>query len=138
MDTFSSASLSRIEETEKTKLSRVISHGWLDAPCLQRTRGTSLYSWQLSREFGNYNVQQCIHVLNSCKKENETSACRKGTGRVHVHTHAFLNACKKGTERVRVWHATFPCNCLHARKILKNTRDELQNARVPGTRVLEV
>ena len=71
MDTFSSASLSRIEETEWPRENKVISHGWLDAPCLQRTRGTSLYTWQLSREFGNYNVQQCIHVLNACKKRTK-------------------------------------------------------------------
>ena len=35
-------------------------------------------------------------------------------------------------------HTKFPCSCLQKCTILKSTHNELQNARVPPTRALEV
>ena len=97
MDTFSSASLSRIEKTEWPRENKVITR---DLSGIVRCPIFTTYAWdqsvhmQLSREFGNYNVQQCVHVLNACKKRTKRVRAKKGMGRVHVHTR--FERVKKG------------------------------------------
>ena len=90
MDTFSSASLSRIEETEWPRENKVIT---CNLSWIVRRPIFTTYAWdqsvhvQLSCELGNYNGQQCVHVLNACKKRTKRVRAKKGTGRVHVRTH---------------------------------------------------
>ena len=115
MDTFSSASLSRIEKTEWPRENKVITRNlsWI----VRRPIFTT-YAWdqsvhvQLSHEFGNYNVQQCAHVKreqNECMQKREWDECmyvrifermQKGNGtsarmarnisvQLPTHTHDF-------------------------------------------------